>query len=107
MKNYKEIYLDYVKFIMNFSRDLSEIKNIHSSAKVSLNDLKNIRLRNSKLISFGIFMIMGVPEPIISDVIGLVFLGLGSILTTKKDVGTFILDEFTNVKSALNFLYDL
>jgi len=108
MKNYKKIYLDYVKFIMNFSRDVNEIKNIYSSTKVSLNDLKNIRLGDSKLISFGIFMIMGVPEPIVSDAIGLIFLGIGSILTKKKkDVSAFILNEFTNVTNRLDSLYDL
>jgi len=107
MRNYKKIYLDYANFIMNFSRDLSEIKNIYSSTRVSLNDLKRIAPRDSKLISFGIFMIVGIPESIISDVVGLIFLGLWSILTRKKDVNMFILDGFYDVKKRLNSLYDL
>ncbi len=102
----KEVYLNYIKFIMNFSKDITEINDIYRSSKVSLDSIKSVSSKDSKLISFGVFMIVGVPEPIISDAIGFIFLGLGSVFVKKKDLGTFILDEFNNVRKELKFLYD-
>ncbi|MGB9728919.1 MAG: hypothetical protein ACP5GU_01145 [Thermoprotei archaeon] len=106
MNDIHRIYLENIRLRRDISKDYVKLTNIYKSVNLTLNDVRNISFHNSKLISIGIFMIAGVPEPIISDIIGLMILGLGSIFTKKESINDFVMNNFYSIKEELKDLFD-
>lgn len=106
MNNHYKVYSD-IKSIIDLSKDYIELQKTYKSINLTLNDIKNVPSYNSKLTSLGIFMIVAVPEPIISDMIGLMLLSLGSIFIKKEKIDSFILNNLYSVKKELDDLYDI
>jgi hypothetical protein len=59
---------------------LKEVNNILHDTYINIRRINNYKLRNKYLQSLGLFLIIGVPEPIISDIIGLKLILLSKIL---------------------------
>ena len=101
MNNLHKIYLENARFMTDISKDYVELTNIYKSINSTLNNVRNISSHNSKLVSIGIFMIVGMPEPIISDIIGLMILSLGSIFTKKESINDFVMNNLYSIKEEL------
>ena len=59
---------------------LKEVNNILHDTYINIRRINNYKLRNKYLQSLGLFLIIGVPEPIISNIIGLKLILLSKIL---------------------------
>ncbi len=70
---------------------LKEVNNILHDTYINIRRINNYKLRNKYLQSLGLFLIIGVPEPIISNIIGLKLIllskifGRGNLLDAIRD----------------------
>ncbi|MEM3832841.1 MAG: hypothetical protein QW128_04480 [Thermoprotei archaeon] len=106
MNNTYKIYLENTKFIADISRDYAKLANIYKSINLTLSNTRSVSFRDSKLVSIGIFMIAGMPEPIISDIIGLMILSIGSLFIKRKSINDFMIDNFYSITREVKDLYN-
>jgi hypothetical protein len=85
---------------------LRDVNNILRDAYINIRRINNYKLRNKYLESLGLFLIIGVPEPIISNIIGLKLILLSKILG-RGNLFDAIRDNLNKIRLIKSFYNEL
>jgi hypothetical protein len=85
---------------------LKEVNNILHDTYINIRRINNYKLRNKYLQSLGLFLIIGVPEPIISNIIGLKLILLSKIFG-RENLFDAIRDNLNKIRLIKSFYNEL
>jgi hypothetical protein len=85
---------------------LKEVNDILHDTYINIRRINNYKLRNKYLQSLGLFLIIGVPEPIISNIIGLKLILLSKILG-RGNLFDAIRDNLNKIRLIKSFYNEL